>query len=258
MSAGAQQKRKQSGDTERSSHQAAAHMGRGEEGKGGRVSYRIDYSNLDFGRGRDLSTLFSPPSLQKCFSKYRLSCLFQNQAGLAFLSWSTPLSWAISPLVSFVSAVFPTRANTHMLRLFVVSVIQLWIGWHSPLKVSSWKSQECRAPPRHTYVVQTYTNTHTTGMFAPTCTYTKWPSWLQEAGQSPIDSIVCNGHTFNHKNRAENYRAAQVLDPSLSLPLWCHEFFLPFHSKALIHKWPSYHTVLGEKEEKQKERQRKE
>lgn len=55
-------KRKQSGDTERSSHQAAAHMGQGEEG-GGRVSYRIVYSEFGFDRGRDLSR--SLPPLQK-------------------------------------------------------------------------------------------------------------------------------------------------------------------------------------------------
>lgn len=29
--------------------------------------------------------------------------------------------------------------------------------------------------------------------------------------------------------------------------LWCHSFFLPFHSKAPIHKWPRYHTVLERK-----------
>lgn len=63
-------------------------------------------------------------------------------------------------------------------------------------------------------------------------THTKWPSWLQK-GQS-IDSFVCNGHTCNHRSRAENYRAAQNLDLALSLPLWCHSFFfsLPFSLKG--------------------------
>lgn len=45
-----------SGDTERSSHQAAAHMGQGEGGKGregkrGRDSYRIGYRNRDLAGG---------------------------------------------------------------------------------------------------------------------------------------------------------------------------------------------------------------
>lgn len=41
----------------------------------------------------------------------------------------------------------------------------------------------------------------------------------QLAGQSPIGPFVSNGHTCNHRSRAENYRATQVLDPSLSLSL---------------------------------------
>lgn len=68
-----------SGDTERSSHQAAAHMGQGEGGKGrkeregGRDSYRIGYSNRDLAGGGIPSftphvSLFFPASLQKCFA----------------------------------------------------------------------------------------------------------------------------------------------------------------------------------------------
>lgn len=77
MSAGAQQSTG-SRDTERSSHQAASHMGQGKEGKGGRLSYRIGYSNSDMAGGGISSfalhvLLPPPPSLQICFSESRIS-----------------------------------------------------------------------------------------------------------------------------------------------------------------------------------------
>ena len=106
-------KRKRSGDTERSSHQAAAHMGQGKEGKGGRVSYRIAYSNLALAEGGISPRLALFPLLSKNVS-----------ASIAFLvCFKIELVWPPSlgpppfPLVSHFSSLlfllsFP-RALTH-------------------------------------------------------------------------------------------------------------------------------------------------
>lgn len=118
MSAGAQQNMS-SGDTERSSHQAAAHMGRREEGKGGRLSYRIGYSDWDLAGGGGISSfaphvlLFFPPSFQKCFSESRISCPVFKKNGPAFLC----LVHSPFPLLSHFSSLlfllsFPTHTHT--------------------------------------------------------------------------------------------------------------------------------------------------
>ena len=112
MSAGAQQS-VSSGETERASHQAAAHMGQGE---GGRVSYRRVYSNRDLVEGRDLILMSRSflRFLQKCFSKSHVSRLFQMD--WIWPSCPGPLPF---PLLSHFSSLlfsFPilTHTNTPM------------------------------------------------------------------------------------------------------------------------------------------------
>lgn len=56
----------------------------------------------------------------------------------------------------------------------------------------------------------------------------------------------------------KNDKAAQILDPSSLTFSDVILFFFPclFHSKALIHKWPRYHTVLREGKKSKEESQR--
>lgn len=128
-------KRKQSGDTQRSSHRAAAHMGRGEEGKRGRVSYRIVKSITRVWQGEG-----SHPSL-------RMSCpfpllypkMFQHVSN--FFSFSkveffsglplspyTPLFFRhLLSLCSYCLFIAHTQTHTHThARVSVFSVIRLW------------------------------------------------------------------------------------------------------------------------------------
>lgn len=150
-------KRKQSGDTQRSSHRAAAHMGRGEEGKRGRVSYRIVKSITRVWQGEG-----SHPSL-------RMSCpfpllypkMFQHVSNffsfskveffLAFLFLRTlPFSFAISCL--FVLTVFSlhTQTDTHTHTRGSLCFLCYSVMNSPPVKLFCCKSQQCQAPPRHT------------------------------------------------------------------------------------------------------------
>lgn len=150
-------KRKQSGDTQRSSHRAAAHMGRGEEGKRGRVSYRIVKSITRVWQGEG-----SHPSL-------RMSCpfpllypkMFQHVSNffsfskVEFFFW--PSSFSVhSPFLSpslvslFLLSFHCTHTDTHShtregLFVFCYSVMN-----SPPVKLFCCKSQQCQAPPRHT------------------------------------------------------------------------------------------------------------
>lgn len=69
--------------------------------------------------------------------------------------------------------------------------------------------------------------------------------------------FVCNVHACNNRKRAENYRATQILDPSL-MSFGFLFFFLPFSLKGPNSRVAQIPHCTGGKEEKQKESQRKE